>query len=124
MRTPFLAFALLASLSIGALVWGLYGLWRQHLDPRQKALAQRLQAATRNGPRDETEPTLKLRSRRLLSQWTWAERRLQILPGMAAFDHFLLQTGLTLSLSLLRMAPSCKFSVTLSAPKVPRPSGT
>jgi tight adherence protein B len=99
MRTPFLAFALLASLSIGALVWGLYGLWRQHLDPRQKALAQRLQAATLNGPRDETEPTLKLRSRRLLSQWTWAERRLQILPGMAAFDHFLLQTGLTLSLS-------------------------
>ena len=99
MRTPFWAFALLASLSIGALVWGLYGLWRQHLDPRQKALAQRLQAATRNGPRDETEPTLKLRSKRLLSQWTWAERRLQILPGMAAFDHFLLQTGLTLNLS-------------------------
>ena len=93
MRTPFWAFALLASLSIGALVWGLYGLWQQHLDPRQKALAQRLQAATRNGPRDETEPTLKLRSKRLLSQWTWAERRLQILPGMAAFDHFLLQTG-------------------------------
>ena len=81
------------------MVWGLYGLWRQHLDPRQKALAQRLQAATRNGPRDETEPTLKLRSKRLLSQWTWAERRLQILPGMAAFDHFLLQTGLTLNLS-------------------------
>lgn len=99
MRTPFWAFALLSSLSIGALVWGLYGLWRQHLDPRQKALTQRLQAATLIGPRDETEPSLKLRPRRLLSQWTWAERRLQILPGMAAFDHFLLQTGLTLSLS-------------------------
>jgi tight adherence protein B len=99
MNTPFWTFAALASLSIGALVWSLYGLWRQHLDPRQKALAQRLQAATQSGPSDEAEPTLKLRPKRLLSQWDWAERGLQTLPGVNSFDHFLLQTGLALSLA-------------------------
>ena len=99
MNTPFWTFATLASLSISALVWGLYGLWRQHLDPRQKALAQRLQSATIHGHIDVTEPTLKLRPRRLLSQWAWAESRLQTLPGVAAFDYFLLQTGLALSLA-------------------------
>ena len=35
----------------------------------------------------------------MLSQWVWAERWLQTLPGAAAFDHFLLQTGLALSLA-------------------------
>jgi tight adherence protein B len=99
MNTPFWTFAALASLSIGALVWGLYGLWRQHLDPRQKALAQRLQATTLTGPMDEAEPTLKLRPKRMLSPWAWTERGLQALPGAAAFDHFLLQTGLALSLA-------------------------
>ena len=99
MNTPLWTFAALASLSIGALVWSLYGLWQQHLDPRQKALAQRLQAATRNGPRDEVEPALKLRPKRQLSQWVWAERSLQNLPGINTFDQFLLQSGLTLSLA-------------------------
>jgi tight adherence protein B len=99
MNTPFWIFAALASLSISALVWSLYGLWRQHLDPRQKALAQRLQAATLIDPMDEAEPTLKLRPKRMLSQWEWAERGLQTFPGVAAFDYFLLQTGLALSLA-------------------------
>ena len=99
MNTPLWTFSALASLSIGALVWGLYGLWQQYLDPRQNALAQRLQAATRNGPRDVAEPTLKLRPKRLLSQWDWAERSLQNLPGINTFDQFLLQSGLTISLA-------------------------
>lgn len=99
MNTPFWNIAMLAALSICALVWGLYGLWRQYLDPRQKALAQRLQGATRKGTDDVTEPTLKLRPKRLLSQWAWADRGLQTLPGVAAFDHFLLQTGLAISLA-------------------------
>jgi tight adherence protein B len=99
MNTPFWTIAMLAALCIGALVWGLYGLWQQYLDPRQKALAQRLQATTLSSPGEVTEPTLKLRPKRLLSQWDWAERGLQTLPGMAAFDHFLLQTGLALSLA-------------------------
>ena len=99
MSTPVWTIAVLAALCIGALVWGLYGLGRQHLDPRQKALAQRLQAATLHGPMDAQEPMLKLRPMRMLSQWAWAERGLQALPGAAAFDHFLLQTGLTLSLA-------------------------
>lgn len=99
MNTPFWTFAALAALSIGALVWGLYGLWQQHLDPRPKALAQRLQAASLSGPSDVTEPTLKLRSKRLLSQWDWAEHGLQTLPGVNSFDHFLLQTGLAISLA-------------------------
>lgn len=99
MNTPFWTFAALAALSIGALVWGLYGLWRQHLDPRPTALARRLQAASLSSPNDVAEPTLKLRPKRLLSQWAWAERGLQTLPGVNSFDHFLLQTGVAISLA-------------------------
>lgn len=99
MSTPFWTISVLAALSISALVWSLYGLWRQHLDPRQQALAQRLQSAALNSPGEMAEPALKLRPRRMLSQWDWAERWLQTLPGAAVFDHFLLQTGLALSLA-------------------------
>lgn len=102
MDTPLWTFAALAALCIGTLVWGLYGLWRQLLDPRQKALAQRLAGqslTTPKGPGQVDEPTLKLRPKRLLSQWAWAERGLQTLPGVATLDHFLLQTGLAISLA-------------------------
>jgi len=99
MDAPFWAIAVLAALCMSALVWGLYGLWRQYLDPRQKALAQRMQTATLHDPDDGTEPTLKLRPRRMLSQWQWAKHGLQSLPGAARFDHFLLQTGMALSLA-------------------------
>jgi len=99
MKTHFWTIALLAALSIGSLVWGLYGLWREHFDPRRKALAKRLHASAAFGPASLTEPSLKFRSRRLLSQWGWAERGLQTMPSVVAMDHFLLQTGLTLSLA-------------------------
>ena len=99
MNTNFWTIAVLVALCIGALVWGLYGLWRLYLDPRQKALVQRLQTATLHDPEEVAEPLLKLRPRRMLSQWQWAQRGLQSLPGAAKFDHFLLQTGLTLSLA-------------------------
>lgn len=99
MDTPFWTFAALAALCMATLVWGLYGLWRQFLDPRQKALTQRLQAASPSGPGLVAEPSLKLRPKRLLSQWAWAERGLQTLPGAAALDQFLLQTGLAISLA-------------------------
>jgi tight adherence protein B len=99
MNTPFWTIALLAALSIGFLVWGVYGLWREHFDPRRKALAKRLQASAAFGPAPLTEPSLKFRSRRLLSQWGWAERGLQTLPSVMAMDHFVLQTGLNLSLA-------------------------
>jgi tight adherence protein B len=99
MNQPFWTMALLAALSIGFLVWGVYGLWQQHFDPRRKALANRLQVSAAFGPDPLTEPSLKFRSRRMLSQWGWAERALQTLPGVMAIDHFLLQTGLALSLA-------------------------
>ena len=99
MNTPFWTLALLAALSIGFLVWGVYGLWREHFDPRRKALAKRLKTSAAYGPAPLTEPSLKFRSRRLLSQWGWAERGLQTMPGVMAMDHFLLQTGLALSLA-------------------------
>ena len=99
MNQPFWTMALLAALSIGFLVWGVYGLWQQHFDPRRKALAKRLQISAAFGPDPLTEPSLKFRSRRMLSQWGWAERGLQTLPGVMAIDHFLLQTGLALSLA-------------------------
>ena len=99
MNQPFWTMALLAALSIGFLVWGIYGLWQQHFDPRRKALAKRLQVSDAFGPDPLTEPSLKFRSKRMLSQWGWAERGLQTLPGVMAIDHFLLQTGLALSLA-------------------------
>lgn len=99
MDTYFWTFAVLAALSISALVWGLYGLWQQHLDPRHQALARRLHAAMPGKTTASNEPTLQLRPRRLLSQWAWLERGLQALPGVAGWDHFLLQTGLALSLA-------------------------
>lgn len=99
MDTYFWTFAVLATLSISALVWGLYGLWQQHLDPRRHALARRLSAATPANTLGTTEPTLQLRPRRLLSQWAWLERGLQTLPGVAGWDHVLQQTGLALSLA-------------------------
>lgn len=99
MDKPFWTFAALAALSVGALVWGLYGLWWQHLDPRRNTLTQRLQAASAKAALALPEPTLKLRPRRVLSSWAWAERWLQRFPGIHAVDRFLLQTGLSLSLS-------------------------
>lgn len=99
MTTPFWTISVLAALSVSALIWSLYGLWREHLDPRQQALAQRLQSATLNNPVEVAEAALRLRPRRTLSQWEWAERWLQTLPGGAAVDHFLLQTGLAISLA-------------------------
>lgn len=99
MDKPFWIFAGLAALSLGALIWGLFGLWLQHLDPRRKAMSQRLQAAASKGAVAVDEPSLKLRPRRVLSQWEWAELGLQKVPGVATFDRFLLQTGLSISLS-------------------------
>lgn len=99
MNTPFWSIALLAAFSIGFLVWGVYGLWREHFDPRRKALEKRLKTSAAFGSAPLTEPSLKIRSRRLLSQWGWAERSLQTMPGVMAMDHFLLQTGLALSLA-------------------------
>ncbi len=99
MNSPFWTLAVLAASSISALVWGLYELWRQHLDPRPKALAQRLRAAKLNNPGEAAEPTLKLRPQRMLSQWHWVERGLQSLPSVDRLDQFLLQTGLALSLA-------------------------
>jgi len=89
-------FLALAALSTGALVWGLYGLWRQYLDPRQRALAQRLKPA---GQPLQPEQSLKLRPERLLSATPSLARWLRTLPGTLQLDHFLLQTGLTWSVA-------------------------
>ena len=96
MNASYWTFLSLAALSIVMLVWGLHGVWRQYLDPRQKALSQRLQTPGQATP---TEPSLKLRSKRLLSQFEGVERGLQALPGVHEFDHFLLQTGLSLGVA-------------------------
>jgi tight adherence protein B len=82
----------LVSLCMVALVWGLYGLWRQVLDPRQRALVQRLRPAHPSLP---TEQSLQLRQHRLLSTTPALERWLRRLPGVLPLDQFLLQTGLS-----------------------------
>jgi tight adherence protein B len=99
MSTPYWTFMSLAALCIALLLAGLYGLWQQHLDPRQKSLQRRLKLVTPETNSRPDEPSLMLRPRRLLSQWVWAENALQALPGADAIDHFLLQTGLAMSLA-------------------------
>jgi tight adherence protein B len=96
MDTPYWIFLGLAGSSTGGLVWGLYGLWRQYLDPRQRALAQRLKPAAPSLP---PEQSLKLRPERLLSATPTLQRWLHNTPGMQALDHFLLQTGLPMSVA-------------------------
>ncbi len=109
MDSRYWIFLALAGLSIGWLVWGLYGLWRQYLDPRQRALEQRIKPAALSLP---PEQPLKLRQERLLSATPTLQRWLHSTPGIQRLDHFLLQTGLawnvaqvvTLALGLLLLA--------------------
>lgn len=96
MNASYWTFLSLATLCMVMLVWGLYGIWQHYLDPRQKALSNRLQPLGQTTP---TEPSLKLRPKRLLSQFVGVERSLQSVPGVLALDHFLLQTGLSLSVA-------------------------
>jgi tight adherence protein B len=96
MDTRYWAFVTLAALSMGALVWGLYGLWQQHLDPRKKALAQRLRPANASL---QPEQALQLRQERLLSATPALARWLRAMPGVLQLDAFLLQTGLAWSVA-------------------------
>lgn len=86
----------LATLSMGLLVWGLHGVWRQYLDPRQQALSKRLKKTV---PTVADAPRLQLRSIRLFSTLPEVESWLRKTPGTEALDHFLLQTGLALSVA-------------------------
>lgn len=92
MDSRYWTFVGLTALSTAWLVWGLYGLWRQYLDPRRRALAQRLKPDDLNLPPDSS---LQLRQTRLLSTTPALDRWLRGIPGVKALDHFLLQTGLT-----------------------------
>lgn len=94
--TRYWVFLGLASLSIGLLAWALHGLWRQYLDPRQRALGQRLKPLQRVAT---AEPTLQLRAKRLLSTLPPLDSWLRQMPGTQALDDFLLQTGLRLSVA-------------------------
>ncbi len=86
----------LVTVSLGLLVWGLHGVWRQYFDPRQQALRKRLKTAV---PTAADEPRLQLRSTRLLSTVPGLDTGLRKTPGTAALDRFLLQTGLALSVA-------------------------
>ena len=92
-------FWILSALCLAFTAWGIFGLWQQHLDPRRKALAQRLQSTTPIGSSGPSEIGLKLRSRRLLSQWAWLEQWLETWPLIHALDDFLQQTGLALTVA-------------------------
>ena len=96
MEVRYWTFLILASLSTGLLVWGLHGVWRQYLDPRQQALGKRLKTSALAVT---VEPRLQLRSVRLLSAMPWLDTWLRKTPGTQALDQFLLQTGLALSVA-------------------------
>jgi tight adherence protein B len=116
--TRYWTFMGLATLSMGLLVWGLYALWREHLDPRQRMLHTRLRSAAAAEMTLHKGlaalPTLRLRNRRLFSSWALLDAGLRQTPGMTQLDRGLVQTGLaisvtqalllTLSLSLLGLA--------------------
>lgn len=96
MDTRYWTFLALAALSIGCLVWGLHGVWRQYLDPRQRALSQRLQPFNQAA---QSEPSLKLREERLLSATPQLAAWLRKVPGTEALDRFLVQTGMAWSVA-------------------------
>ena len=99
MSQAYWIFWTLTALCLVFTAWGALGLWQQHLDPRRKALAKRLKTATAVGSSGPSEPGLKLRSRRRLSQWAWLEQWLQSWRAAQALDHFLQQTGLSLTVA-------------------------
>jgi len=99
MSKPYWIFWTLASLCLVFMAWGIFGLWQQNLDPRRKALAQRLYNGAGLDLADPLEPRLKLRSRRVLSRWTWLEQWLKSWPLAHALDDFLQQTGLALTVA-------------------------
>lgn len=86
----------LAALSLVLLLWGLQEAWQYYLDPRRKALSQRLKGTSSAEP---GEPALKLRSKRLLSALPQLDQWLRQWSVVMALDQFLLQTGMTWSVS-------------------------
>jgi tight adherence protein B len=99
--TRYWTFMGLAALSMGLLVWGLYALWREQLDPRQRMLHTRLRSAAAAESAQHkggvTTPTLRLRPRRLYSSWPLLDAWLRQTPGLAQLDRGLVQTGLAIS---------------------------
>lgn len=106
--TRYWTFMGLAALSIGLLVWGLYGLWRQHLDPRQTMLQSRLKNVADSNTTDLSgmsltaslnEPSLRLRPKRLFSSSPLLDDWLRHMPGVPRLDRWLLQSGISFSVS-------------------------
>ena len=102
--TRYWTFIGLAALSIGLLVWGLYGLWRQNLDPRQNMLQTRMKNAADANAKDTSgmslnEPSLRLRPKRLFSSLPMLDDWLRQMPGVSRLDRWLLQSGMSFSVS-------------------------
>lgn len=87
-----LGFGLLA----GAVFTGsLYLIWWNHYSERSQRVEKRLEILAEFSKKDRPA---KLKERRL-SQWFWLHQQLQIWPRAAQIDHFLLRSGLSLTVS-------------------------
>lgn len=124
MGKPYWIFWTLMSLSFVFMAWGLFGFWQKNLDPRRKALAQRLHNGTSLDAPSDVGPSLKLRSKRVMSQWTWLDQWLQTWPMAHALDLFLQQTGMaltvaqTLAMAFMGLVMSLSLGASLGWPSV------
>lgn len=97
----FLVLAVLVFVAVLLLLEGLYMLWRSHKGPQASQLKRRLQALS--AARDRSHQARVLKDR-MLSELPLLERLLRRVPRAHGIDRFILQSGLSWTVSRLLLA--------------------
>lgn len=98
MQTSDWLFMFLVFATVVFLVGSVHATWLKYFDPRGRVMGERL----KNTPSSPSGPaTLKLNRKRVLSTNPAIEKWLQNISGVFVLDTFLLQTGLSVSVSQL-----------------------
>lgn len=92
----FLAFSVLVFVTVLLLIEGMFAMWRAHKGPEVTRLKRRIQGLAATSDHSAQTQILK---QRLLSETPGLERFLLRLPRLHQFDRFLLQSGLSWSVS-------------------------
>lgn len=107
-----LLFAVLVFVALMLMLDGLYLVWRGHKGPQAKRLQRRLQALAATADRTTQTRVLK---QRLLAEAGALEKMLMSLPRLRRADRFILQSGLSWTVSGLLTACAMLFVLTLIA---------
>lgn len=89
-------FVVLAFLAVVLFLEGLYLTWNAYRGPEARRILQRLQSLSAGGSQSVAAPLVR---KRLLSDISAVERLLLQLPRIHAFDRFLVQSGMNLSVA-------------------------